>query len=103
MKNDNPSNKIYNSIKGLTEALGQAGLYKEEEVKTPDEIKGLKAKVTIHSWILIGVAIVVVVAFAGFVIDAIYFHITNNRYDDELYKIKVNTEILKNNHPELFK
>lgn len=75
---NNSKNKIYESVKGLTEVLSEAGLYNEEEISTEGELKEIKATIKIHSWIIIGVFVVVAVAFLGFVFDAIYFHITNN-------------------------
>lgn len=110
---DNPENKIYKSVKGLTEALSQAGLYREEEVSTPDEIKHIKSTIKIHSWVIIGVFIVVFIAFIGFIFDALYFHINNSKYFDNVYELKNNQkeqidqinkdlDFLKEKHPELF-
>lgn len=103
-------NKIYESIKGLTEALSQAGLYKEQEVSTEDEIKKLKFTLKVHSGIMISVFIVVVLAFVGFVFDALYFHITNNKYFENVNdcrqnidKIDSEFQLLKIKHPEFFR
>lgn len=108
--NDNSKNKIYENISGLTETLSQLGLYKEQKVSTEDEIKSLKSILKVHSGIMISVFILVVIAFMGFVIDAIYFHITNNKYfenanDCRQNTDKINTELqlLKAKHPEFFR
>lgn len=111
---NNPKNQIYKSVKGLTEALSQAGLYREEEASTPDEIKSLKSTVKVHSWILIGAFIIIFIAFIGFIFDAIYFHINNSKYFENVYElknyqkqeidnVKNDVDILKNKHPEFFK
>ena len=114
MDKEAPKDKIYESIKGLTEALGQAGLYKEEVVVTPDEIKELKSTIKIHSFILVSFFVAAVLALVGFVIDAVYFHITNSRYFENVYELKNNQQQqiddtdkqfseFQKNHPELFK
>jgi hypothetical protein len=107
---EDPKSKIYESIKGLTEALGQAGLYKEEKVDTAEEISSLKSTVKVHSFILVSFFVVAIIAFIGFVIDALYFHVTNNRYFENVNdcrqnfdKINTDIQLLKAKHPEFFR
>ena len=113
MPRKNSEKKINKYIHGLTKTLSEAGLYREEEVATKEDIEKIKSKVKIHSWIMVGVIVAMLVAFCGFVVDTIIFHIAYDKYFEDVYYLRNNCqqriddmsldlEKIKNNHPEVF-
>lgn len=102
MDKKEPKAKVYKNIKGLTEALSQLGFFQEKETSTEEEVKELRSTVKVHSWLIIGVLIIVGIAFIAFIVDTLIFHINNNKYFENVYELRLDLERLKANHPEFF-
>lgn len=110
------TDKIYKIVEEFTKSLADSGfsINPPEKIDPIKEIPGINKRLNLFNNVLIGIVAVLGVAFIGFVIDAVYFHITNNKYFENVYELnnncrqnidKVSTELqfLKDKHPELFK
>lgn len=94
--------EIYESFQGLSNALSSVGIYQEQDASTPDEVKTLKSKVSVLSWMVVGLVIVMAIAVIAMIIDSVYFHIENSRDEDSFRETERNMETLKVLHPEFF-
>lgn len=94
--------KIYKQFEGLAEALSEAGLYKEEAVGAPEEIKRIKFRISILSWTIVALVVVMAFAVIGLIVDTVVFHVENNKRSNDLYEVKRVTDVLQDKHPELF-
>lgn len=95
------NNDLYKIVHQFVKSLSDSGFPEEpEEVDPIKEIPEINKKLENQNKelkkqkrILYIIITVLMITFASFLIDAIYFHITNNRYFENVYE-------LKNNHEE---
>lgn len=107
---------LYKVVNEFQESLAKLGFPSkpEESIDPIKEIPKINKRLERFNQILAGIIMVLGLAFLGFIIDAIYFHINNSKYFDNIYDLKNNQQQqidnvkndlnnLKEKHPELFK
>lgn len=70
----------YEILQEFYKTLSDAGYEKSEEIDPNKEIPKINRKLNFFNNVLIAVILVLGLAFLGFVVDAIYFHISNNNH-----------------------
>jgi len=88
---------LYKIFYGFYKSLSESGIFPEEHEtvdpieeirKVTKEIPKINRKLENYNKVLIGVILVLGIAFLSFVIDAMYFHISNSKYFENVYELK---------------
>lgn len=87
MSNTRLEKKILEYIQDTSKTSPSSDFYSEEEAATRKDLEKIESKVKIHSWIIVGSFVAILVAFCGFVFSTICFHINANEYFRDIYEL----------------
>lgn len=90
------NNDLYKIVDEFRRSSAESG-FKEPEIVDPNiEIPKINKKLKFFNNVLIGIISILGIAFIGFIIDAIYFHVTNNEYSEKQVDINNSFNEIKN-------
>ncbi len=81
--------KLYKNIPA-PKSGSESGIFPKgtKRVAQEKKISEINERINFLNNVLIGIILILGIAFIGFVIDALYFHINNSRYFENVYELK---------------